>query len=87
MRACVPSSRSAWCTRVQDGLYEAGCGPSQGVQLAREMGMLLYRSRQEFDQRFDWSVRGPVGVFDVTHDVESYLEYQGEKFSGGYDAK
>lgn len=36
------------------GYAAAGSWPAAGMGVARELGMICYRSRQEFDQRFDW---------------------------------
>jgi homoserine O-acetyltransferase/O-succinyltransferase len=63
-------------------------GPLSGMRVAREMGMIVYRSRQEFDRRFDWAVRGGIRPNDVSFEVESYLANQGAKFvkAGALDA-
>ena len=70
----------------------AGRWPTAGMRVARELGMICYRSRQEFDQRFDWSPQVALGSAssDVTaalqpmvgpvHEVEQYMEYMGKKF-------
>lgn len=50
-------------------------------------GMMMYRSRQEFDDRFDWSVTGAPRPEDVSFEVENYMQYQGVKFSTSFDAK
>merc|ERR1711964_607649 len=44
--------------------------PIQGMGLARRMGMMTYRSREEFDARFSWDLKD-TGKFEV----EEYLEY------------
>lgn len=63
------------------GRYE-GSGPVAGLRVARELGMAVYRSREEFDSRFDWRPTSPQGrPDDVTFDVESYLSHQGAKFA------
>ena len=53
-------------------------GPLAGMGVARKLGMTCYRSRIEFDGRFDWSVRAGAGVgpSDATTEVESYMDYQ-----------
>lgn len=64
-----------------------GVVPEAGLRLAREIGMLTYRSREEFDDRFEWSSVAGVRRFDQsTFAVESYLEKQGVDFSKRYDA-
>jgi len=68
------------------GFYHPKREPHRGMKLARELGMLSYRSREEFDARFDWGVNGPVSADAPTFEVEQYLDYQGRKFTGRYDA-
>lgn len=34
-----------------------GDGPVDGLKAARMMGMMWYRSREEFDRRFEWGVK------------------------------
>lgn len=68
------------------GFYEAHEGPAAGLALAREIGTLFYRSREEFNQRFKWQpVRAP-SVAGATFDVESYLQHQGNKILAEFDA-
>ena len=68
-----------------DGNYE-GNGPEGGIALARQIGTLFYRTREEFDQRFRWQPIHPPEVGGVTFDVQSYLRHQGEKILGAFDA-
>lgn len=37
-----------------DGNYELPRRPTDGMRVARELGLIYYRSREEFDARFDW---------------------------------
>ena len=67
----------------EDAAGPAARGPLAGLRLAREVGMLVYRSRQEFDRRFDWAATGDPRPVDATFEVESYLSYQGSKFAMG----
>lgn len=60
---------------------EKSRGPLNGLRVAREMGMIVYRSRQEFDRRFDWRVQGGTKPTDLTFEVESYLASHGSKFA------
>ena len=69
----------------KNGNYRPGHGPVEGMRIARELGMTSYRSREEFDARFDWKPTGPPHYSDLTFDVESYMDYQGEKFARVYD--
>ena len=68
----------------QDGNYPSGA-VLQGVKVARELGMTCYRSREEFDARFDWKPSGSPHFKDLTFDVESYMDYQASKFARFYD--
>ncbi|MEM6792574.1 MAG: homoserine O-acetyltransferase [Acidobacteriota bacterium] len=61
-------------------------GPSSGLALAREIGTLFYRSRDEFNQRFRWQPLRKPELGKVTFDVQSYLRHQGTKILGSYDA-
>lgn len=61
-------------------------GPMAGLSLAREIGTLFYRSREEFNQRFKWQPIHPPNLAGVTFDVESYLEHQGSKILAEFDA-
>ncbi|KAF1793003.1 Alpha/Beta hydrolase fold [Phytophthora cactorum] len=42
----------------KDGNYTPSV-PLEGMKVARELGMTCYRSREEFDARFDWNPTGP----------------------------
>ncbi|MEL7058743.1 MAG: homoserine O-acetyltransferase [Acidobacteriota bacterium] len=68
-----------------DGNYD-GHGPTAGLALARELGMVVYRSRDEMNQRFRWQPLHPPSRTDVTFDVQSYLRHQGNKILGDFDA-
>ncbi|GAA0959467.1 homoserine O-acetyltransferase MetX [Frigoribacterium faeni] len=78
---------SAW----HDGdFYDApdGEGPYRGLALARRMALLNYRSPDELNARFgrswqsDISPLGGPGRFQV----ESYLDFHGNKFTRRFDA-
>lgn len=69
----------------RDGEYE-GVGPAAGIGLARQIGTLFYRSREEFDQRFRWQPIREPSVRGITFDVQSYLQHQGDKILGAFDA-
>lgn len=66
------------------GNYTPGV-PLDGMKVARELGMMCYRSREEFDSRFDWNPTGPMHFMSTTFEVESYMEYQASKFARFYD--
>ncbi|KAL0585021.1 hypothetical protein ABG067_005158 [Albugo candida] len=67
-----------------NGEYKAG-SVLAGMKLARELGMACYRSREEFDARFQWQPTGPTHFTAQTFDVESYMDYQATKFARYYD--
>jgi len=72
----------------QDGRYEAGKGPHRGLAVARELGTICYRSRDEFNQRFGWDPdpEGPFTPQYLTYEVERYLAHQGARFAHSFDA-
>lgn len=67
------------------GRYE-GSGPRAGLELAREIGTVFYRSKEEFNHRFDWSPVAEPSLGGITFDVQSYLRHQGRKAVGTFDA-
>jgi len=77
------------------GYYEPDKGPNGGLALARALGIISYKSVPLFEQRFNrkpnrngdenpWisTAAGQNGRFDVA----GYLDYQGERFIGRFDA-
>eukprot|EP00937_MAST-01D_sp_MAST-1D-sp2_P003757 g3757.t1 len=46
---------------VADADAGATVGPRRGMAVARKFGTIGYRSRAEFDERFDWSARAGAG--------------------------
>lgn len=73
------------------GHYASGHGPVAGMRLARKIGMLSYRSPEEWRERFgrirvNPGAPGAVASFGVEFQVESYLEAHAERFVGGFDA-
>lgn len=56
--------------------------PEAGFKLARKIAMLTYRSYESFDQKFKRNKTNGSEIFDV----ESYLNYQGEKITKRFDA-
>ncbi len=76
-------------TRWEQGNYSMDAGPVRGMQLARKIGMITYRSAQEWKHRFGRErVPDPHrdGPFGIEFEVESYLEAHAQKFTGGFDA-
>jgi len=68
--------------------YEHGVVPKRGLQVARMIGHITYLSDDVMAERFGRALkRGDYGFsFDVEFEIESYLRYQGEKFSNYFDA-
>lgn len=72
--------------------YEHGVVPRRGLSVARMVGHITYLSDDDMAEKFGRTQREP-GVngefhygYDVEFEVESYLRYQGEKFSTYFDA-
>ncbi len=66
----------------------AGEGPHEGLIAARMVGMIHYRSDEEFNRRFGRASVERLDRFTLDHrfDVERYLRYQGEKLVRRFDA-
>ncbi len=79
-------SDSKW----KKGDYDAGDPPITGQRLARKLGMITYRSAEEWVGRFGRErATDPTRVdeqFAAEFAVESYLENHANKFSGAFDA-
>lgn len=71
------------------GNYATEDPPLVGQRLARKLGMITYRSAEEWEQRFGrerTSGEGEPGdKFSGDFVVESYLEAQANRFSGHFD--
>jgi len=73
-----------------NGNYEPEDPPIAGQRLARKLGMITYRSPEEWVQRFGRQrttarVEKSDDPFKISFSVESYLENHANKFSGGFD--
>jgi homoserine O-acetyltransferase len=68
--------------------YGHGVVPRRGLRLARMIGHITYLSDDAMMAKFGRSLRaGDIGYhFDIDFEVESYLRYQGDKFSNYFDA-
>jgi len=73
----------------QEGNYVEGAEPIQGMRLARKIGMITYRSAEEWEQRFGRervpAERKTGDSFALDFEVESYLEAHANKFIGQFD--
>jgi len=67
-----------------NGNYADDEQPVSGMQFARKLGMITYRSAQEWRQRFgrERASEREGGAFGIEFDVESYLEAHAKKFTG-----
>jgi homoserine O-acetyltransferase len=79
------------------GDYYGGDRPTQGLALARQIGHVMYLSKSSMDDKFGRRSAGmdagrdsfemdPAAGFFPYREVESYLDYQGEKFAERFDA-
>ncbi len=68
--------------------YEHGVVPRRGLRLARMLGHITYLSDDAMAEKFGRELReGEYKFgFDVEFEIESYLRYQGDKFSTYFDA-
>jgi homoserine O-acetyltransferase len=73
----------------RDGMYSSSKVPLAGMRMARKLGMITYRSAEEWRLRFgrertptDQSGGDPFGI---VFEVESYLEHHANKFTGQFD--
>jgi len=79
------------------GRYLPQRPPRRGLALARQIGMLSYKSAELFDERFgrnpNRNGEDPWGLDDLgggliggRFDIAGYLDYQGERFNERFDA-
>ena len=75
--------------------YERGVVPQRGLRIARMIGHITYLSDDVMNERFGRQLREAVvgsdtgyrySTQDVEFQIESYLRYQGDKFSEYFDA-
>jgi homoserine O-acetyltransferase len=68
--------------------YEKGVVPSRGLRIARMIGHITYLSNDAMMEKFGRLLRrASLGFdFDIDFEIESYLRYQGDKFSTYFDA-
>lgn len=98
--AKATAEQIAWCSvqtrairadpRWRGGDYYGapdGDGPHVGLELARGIGQISYRSELEFEARFGRDHQGDEDPFrGGRYAVESYLEYHGAKLTRRFDA-
>lgn len=68
--------------------YAEGVLPRRGLRLARMLGHITYLSDDGMGEKFGRMLRSGEYKFgyDVEFEIESYLRYQGDKFSDLFDA-
>ena len=72
--------------------YAHGVVPRNGLSVARMVGHITYLSDDDMAEKFGRTQRAPAAGgayhygYGVEFEVESYLRYQGEKFSKYFDA-
>ena len=71
-----------------DGHFtEHGVKPRQGLRVARMIGHITYISDEQMARKFGRQLRTGLNyTFEPEFQIESYLRYQGEKFSEYFDA-
>jgi homoserine O-acetyltransferase/O-succinyltransferase len=65
-----------------DGFYNTNSPPDQGLAIARMMAMITYRAPADYEQKFGRNLQPDSELYQV----ESYLNYQGEKLTNRFDA-
>jgi homoserine O-acetyltransferase len=76
---------------------DGGSGPTNGLGIARQIGHVMYLSKSSMERKFGRRAAGrdatrdafpsdPAASFFPYRDVESYLDYQAEKFVERFDA-
>jgi homoserine O-acetyltransferase len=69
--------------------HERGVVPARGLRVARMIGHITYLSDDSMEAKFGRGLRnGGLGYTtqDIEFQIESYLRYQGDKFSEYFDA-
>ena len=72
--------------------YEHGVVPKNGLKVARMVGHITYLSNDDMAEKFGRKLRNAAENndyafdFGVDFEIESYLRYQGDKFSEYFDA-
>jgi homoserine O-acetyltransferase len=72
--------------------YEHGVVPKNGLRVARMVGHITYLSDDDMAEKFGRKLRNAAETneykfdFGIDFEIESYLRYQGDKFSEYFDA-
>ncbi|CAM2068788.1 homoserine O-acetyltransferase [Sulfidibacter corallicola] len=65
--------------------YDCENKPLESMAVAREIGNITYRSREEFNERFGRTRTGKGYNFGPDFQVESYLHHMGKKLASNFD--
>ena len=65
--------------------YDKEMKPTRSMSVARQLGNITYRSRQEFNERFGRSRTGKGYSYGPDFQVESYLHHMGNKLASNFD--
>ncbi len=69
-----------------NGFYSNAQWPVDGMKIARKIGMLSYRSAEEWRERFPRGLKQrPSKPFGIEFPVEAYLEHHADKFVHTFD--
>ncbi len=96
----VGAAHSAWCIatseaqrqaifadpRWQDGHYDPADPPVAGLAVARQIGIVSYRSPASFAEKFGRRSEHGDNALEGIFDVESYLRHQGQALVKRFDA-
>ncbi len=69
--------------------YAHGVVPQRGLRVARMIGHITYLSDDSMEEKFGRQMRAAelgYSTQDIEFQIESYLRYQGDKFSSYFDA-
>lgn len=65
-----------------EGFYDENNPPVKGLAAARAMAMITYRAPENYQEKFGREIHPDKKIYQV----ESYLNYQGQKLAGRFDA-
>ncbi|HET8866100.1 MAG TPA: homoserine O-acetyltransferase [Gracilimonas sp.] len=66
----------------EDGFYDPEHPPAKGLAAARAMAMITYRAPENYEKKFGREIHPEKKIYQV----ESYLNYQGQKLTERFDA-
>ena len=76
-------------SKWNNGQYEPDNQPANGLAISRMLGHMTFLSDAAFSQKFDRRLQDKADfefTFGTEFQVESYLNYQGDKFTKRFDA-